>query len=68
MNTDEINQESMKGYRLLEKGELIQVSDEVEVSEDSSPIAKWQPTLCVGKKAPDPQFIAHRVYRRKIAP
>lgn len=54
-------------YRHLKKGEIIQEGDEFDGCRDQmkdDPI--WTPTTCIGDKAPDPQFPAHRVYRRKI--
>jgi hypothetical protein len=47
-------------YRQLKKGETIEEGDEVLVSSKEG----WISTSCVGSKAPDPQYTAHRVYRR----
>ena len=55
----------MKYYQ-LKKGEIIKEGDEVEVSNKWNDPPKWQKTICVGGKAPDPKFIAHRTYRRGI--
>ena len=55
----------MDEYYYLKKGDVIQEGDEVEMSEwPDEP--KWVKTNCVGQQAPDPQFPAHRVYRRLI--
>jgi len=54
-------------YRILEKGEAIQAGDEVDASPDGwrdDPV--WKPTTCVGRRAPDPQYPSHRIYRRKV--
>ena len=53
-------------YRQLEKGEIIQPGDEVEVSNSIHDEAKWVPAKNIGQKAPDPTFPAHRIYRRPI--
>lgn len=56
-----------KKYRRLEHGEIIKEGDEVDGCRDPWRDApKWEKTTCVGQKAPDPQFISHRIYRRKI--
>ena len=47
-------------YRYLEDGELIVAGDEWLDN------TGWLPTICVGEKAPNPIFPAHRVYRRRI--
>ena len=52
-------------YRRLKKGEVIREGDEVDGCADQwrdDPI--WEPTTCIGKRAPDPQYPAHRQYRR----
>ncbi len=54
-------------YRLLEKDEVIQQGDEVDICNDGwRDEPKWRLTGCAGKKAPDPKFPSHRKYRRKI--
>jgi hypothetical protein len=56
-------------YRQLSKGEIICEGDEVDNSDgrdDGKDEAKWEPTRCVGMRAPDPQFPAHSIYRRLI--
>jgi len=53
-------------YRPLKCGEVIQEGDEVDSSSDWRDDPIWKPTTCVGQAAPDPQFPAHRQYRRKI--
>ena len=45
-------------YRQLEAGEIIQPGDEVDISN------KWQHTKCTGELAPNPEYPAHRIYRR----
>jgi hypothetical protein len=47
-------------YRMLEKGEIIRESDEVQGDD-----ASWGPACCVGEGAPDPIYSAHRIYRRR---
>jgi len=54
-------------YRCLRKGEIIEEGDEVDVSTDGwrdEPV--WKPIICVGQEVPDPQYPAHRQYRRKV--
>lgn len=53
-------------YYYLKKDEIIKDGDEVEISNNFKDPAKWKITECVGQKAPDPQFPAHRTYRRLI--
>jgi len=54
-------------YYYLKKGEIIQDGDEVEMSNKYNDPVKWIPAAnTVGQAAPDPQFMAHRVYRRLI--
>lgn len=49
-------------YRQLQKDEIIRKDDEVLVDDTIG----WQPVVhTIGKPAPDPSFIAHRMYRRK---
>lgn len=59
----------MSEYRLLEKGEIIQEGDEIDACRDPwRDNALWVPvTSCIGEPAPDPQFVAHRQYRRKVS-
>jgi len=54
-------------YRRLKHGEIIQAGDEVDSAADGwrdDPV--WVPTNCVGKRAPDPKYPAHRAYRRPL--
>lgn len=56
-------------YRRLEKDEIIQEGDEVDnCANPWKDDAKWVPATCIGERAPDPQYPAHRQYRRKITP
>ena len=58
----------MSEYHYLEKDELILEGDEVECSPDSwRDEPDWRPTKLAGQRAPDPQYIAHRKYRRKMS-
>ena len=58
----------MSKYRRLEKGEIIQEGDEVDICADGyrdNPI--WEKvTQRIGHPAPDPQFIAHSQFRREV--
>ena len=56
-----------KLYYYLKKGEIVQDGDEVEMSAKFRP-PKWVKASAhsIGTPAPDPQFMAHRVYRRLI--
>jgi len=55
-------------YLYLEKGDIIQEGDEVEMSNGWNDEPRWQITTLdnVGDQAPDPYYISHRKYRRKI--
>ena len=48
-------------YRLLEEGEIILPTDEVQLDDTS-----WEPDggQCAGKPAPNPHYTSHRRYRR----
>lgn len=57
-------------WRILNKGEVIREGDLVDMC--SNPMhddPKWQNVNVknVGTKAPDPQFRAHRIYKRKVS-
>lgn len=55
-------------YRRLEKGELIQEGDEIDRCADAwRDWPKWEPVhpADIGWPPPDPQYPAHRQYRRK---
>jgi hypothetical protein len=54
-------------YRYLRKGEIIEEGDEVDVCGDpwrDDPV--WVPAKAIGKTAPDPRYVSHRVYRRRM--
>jgi len=53
-------------YHYLKKGEIIKDGDEVDMCNgwDDEPV--WELTNCAGDIAPDPQYLAHRKYRREI--
>lgn len=53
-------------YYYLKKGEEIKEGDEVEMSAEYNDPPKWVKATCIGQPAPDPQYIAHRKYRRLI--
>ncbi len=54
-------------YYYLKKGEIIQEGDEVEMSNKYNDPAKWvKAENCIGEPAPDPQYMAHRIYRRLL--
>ena len=55
-------------YYYLKKGEIVQQGDEVEMSAKWNDPPKWVKASenSIGTPAPDPQFMAHRVYRRLI--
>lgn len=56
------------GYRILEKGEIIQDGDETDASEWKEP-ARWVPVKeRIGRPAPDPDYESHSIFRRKVAP
>lgn len=59
-----------KNWRYLEAGELIQAGDETDRSVDSwKDWPKWEPVhpKDIGQPAPDPRFVAHRIFRRWVA-
>ena len=61
---------SVVKYRRLGKGEIIQSGDEIDGCADGwrdGPV--WEPVHpdSIGGAAPDPQYPAHRQYRRPIA-
>ena len=54
-------------YYYLKKGEIIKEGDEVEVSNGWNTPDRWIKSVnCIGGKTPDPQYLAHRTYRREI--
>lgn len=58
-------------HRKLEKGEIIQAGDEIDRCANpwhDWPI--WEPVHPenIGQRAPDPQYVAHRQYRRPLTP
>ena len=57
----------MSNYRHLKKGEIIQEGDEIDRCVDAwrdDPV--WEPAGNIGEPAPDPQYPAHRQYRRPV--
>lgn len=54
----------MTRYTILQKGEVIQEGDEVEVSSKWNDSPQWVPATCIGEQAPDPSYPSHRIYRR----
>ena len=54
-------------YYYLQKGDIIKKGDEVDDSNGWNDPANWvKATRCFGDPAPDPQYPAHRNYRRRI--
>ena len=58
----------MTEYYYLKHGDLIQEGDEIDACANPwHDYPKWLPvTSCIGEPAPDPQYVSHRRYRRKI--
>ena len=57
----------LKEYRPLKHGEIIQEGDEVDsCANPMKDDARWVPATCIGEKAPDPSYPAHRQYRRPL--
>lgn len=57
----------MTRYRNLEKGEIVQEGDEVDACGNpwrDNPV--WKPVTQWNIPAPDPQYVSHRQYRRRI--
>lgn len=57
-----------KRYRRLEKGEMVCDGDEVDMCRDAwRDPPDWQPAKhSIGDVAPDPDYVAHRQFRRLI--
>jgi len=56
-----------KNYRMLKEGEIIKAGDEVMGDRfDAGKEPVWKPTICAGQLVPDPRFLSHRLYRRRI--
>lgn len=54
-------------YRILEEGEIVQEGDEVDAAPGWNDKSRWEPAgITVGKPAPNPNYPAHRIYRRRI--
>ena len=54
-------------YYHLKKGEIVQEGDEVEMSNSWNDPPKWVKAVnSIGQPALDPQFPAHRKFRRLI--
>jgi len=58
----------MENYYYLKKGEIIQEGDECGTMQKyNDDDYTWvKETRCIGEPAPDPQYMAHRKYRRLI--
>jgi len=58
-----------KRYRMMEKGEIVKKGDEVDACADGwRDPPDWQPAVnSIGQPAPDPQYPAHRRFRRRIS-
>lgn len=59
----------MENYRRLEEGEIIQEGDEYDNCNNPwKDDAVWIPVpyMHIGQLAPNPNFVSHRQYRRKI--
>ena len=55
------------GYYYLKEGDIIREGDEVDICNDGyRDDPKWVKTGCAGEKAPNPNYISHRQYRRKL--
>ena len=55
-------------WRMLKKGEIVRTGDERDMARDGwRDPADWQPATPadIGKPAPDPQYPAHRIFRRR---
>jgi len=55
-------------WRNLKHNEIIRKGDWVDMCRDGmkdNPV--WKPATCIGKKAPDSSYPAHRIYRRLIS-
>ena len=60
----------MMGYRFLNFGEVIKEGDECDICNDGwRDKPKWVSARhMAGKTAPDPAYISHTSYRRKVKP
>ena len=60
---------SMKQYRMLEKGEIIQPFDECDGCVDPlKDEPEWRPVNpnSIGESVPDPSYPSHTIYRRLL--
>ena len=58
---------AMSEYYYLKKGDIIKKGDEVDACNNPwHDNAKWVKATCIGEQAPDPQYVAHRQYRRRL--
>lgn len=54
-------------YYYLKQGEIVQPGDEVEVSANWNDPPKWVSAANnVGQRAPDPAYMSHRKFRRRV--
>lgn len=56
-------------YRHLQKGEIIRAGDETDRCGDPwRDPPKWEPVHPdnIGEAAPDPAYVAHRIFRRPL--
>ena len=59
----------MSEYRRLEEGEIVQAGDEYDnCCNPWHDDAVWIPATDIGAVAPNPNYVSHRQYRRKINP
>jgi hypothetical protein len=63
MDNKETKKEDWVNYRQLKKGEIIEKGDEVLIESGIG----WVPTNSWGLRVPDPQYSAHRIFRRRIS-
>lgn len=57
----------MSTYYHLKHGDIVQEGDETDACANPwHDDPKWVPVKEWGHPAPDPQFVSHRQYRRKI--
>lgn len=68
INDTDLSPENEDKYYYLKEGEIIQQGDECEVSSKWNDPPKWVSAAhTVGTPAPNPNYMAHRRYRRLIS-
>ncbi len=65
-NLEPVGEAKEPQCRFLSAGEIIQEGDEVDASNGWEDPPWWIKSVNVGKAVPDPRYISHAIYRRKV--